>query len=110
MFKKKSKVIRERFNEVVGELIRKVYHQKNVIIQSYGPLILNPLSKQRPIFEINKEIDKKGYRDVQYLRTRENKLAQIINIRIKTVRCLKDRVSNGHFILKVSVLDRLGGS
>jgi hypothetical protein len=45
MFKKKSKVIRERFNEVVGELIRKVYHQKNVIIQSYGPLILNPLSK-----------------------------------------------------------------
>lgn len=26
------------------------------------------------------------------------------------MRCLKDRVSNGSFIMKLSVLDRLGGS
>jgi hypothetical protein len=25
---------------------------------------LNPLNKQRPIFEINKDIDKNGWRDI----------------------------------------------
>jgi len=31
-------------------------------MQSYGPLVLNPKQKEKPIFEINKDLDPEGYK------------------------------------------------
>ena len=37
-------------------------------------------------------------------------IPQILNVRIKQLRCLKDKISPGYFVIKVKALNRLGGS
>lgn len=40
----------------------------------------------------------------------QKKIPQLLNVRIKQLRCLKDKVSPGYFVVKVKALNRLGGS
>ena len=44
------------------------------------------------------------------LHAQQNKIPQTILVKIKTVRCLKDKISSGHFLLIVRSMDRLGGN
>ena len=39
----------------------------------------------------------------------QQKVPQLLNVRVKQLRCLKDKVSPGYFVIKVTALNRLGG-
>jgi len=38
------------------------------------------------------------------------KIPQTLLVKVRTVRCMKDKVSSGHYIVIVHALDRLGGN
>ena len=40
----------------------------------------------------------------------QNKIPQTLLVKVRTVRCLKDKVSSGHYLVIVHALDRIGGS
>jgi hypothetical protein len=52
----KEKVLRDNFSGTVERLIAKIRMQRDMILQSYGPLILNSKKDEPPVFNIyNKE-------------------------------------------------------
>ena len=51
-----------------------------------------------------------GYHTLQELNKTQDQLPQAIMVKIKTVRCMKDKVSSGHFLIICHALDRIGGN
>lgn len=60
-FEMKKEVLRESFKASVDSLIKRVRKQKEIITSSYGPIVLNSKKIEKPIFEINKELDPEGH-------------------------------------------------
>jgi len=40
----------------------------------------------------------------------QDKVPQTILVKLKTVRCLKDKVASGNFLIIVHAMDRIGGN
>lgn len=108
-YQMKEKILKKGFHKVVNVLIRNVKIQRDLILQSYGPLMTVPKKTEPPIFHINKKIDPKAAENFQKLLHARSKIPQPVQIKIDCARCLKDKVGSGHFIVLVSVLDRIGG-
>jgi hypothetical protein len=70
--------------------------------------VLENKLEERPIFEINKDIDKEGYKMQQDLQKKQNNVPGILNINLLTCRCMKDKISPGNFIIRVKCLSRIG--
>jgi len=60
-FENKMDVLKSNFNENISKLVKNIRSQRDTISGSYGPLTLANKKNERPIFEINKEIDPEGY-------------------------------------------------
>ena len=102
-------MLRKRFRNAIGSLIRSIDMQKDQILQSYGPLVLNRKKHDQPLFTIHPDInpdDARLFTTVHSLRT---SLPQAISLTPVSARCLKDKVASGYYILMCSVLDRIGG-
>lgn len=109
-FKMKEEVLRTSFRASVESLIKRIKKQKDIITSSYGPIVLNSKKIERPIFDINPELDPEGHKRMKELNNHQDKLPQTILVKLRTVRCLKDKISSGHYLLLVHPLDRLGGN
>ena len=103
-------VLKSNFNENISKLVKNIRSQRDTISGSYGPLTLANKKNERPIFEINKEIDPEGYFMQSKLFKKQNEIPSILNINLLEARCMKDKVSPGYFILKVTCLSRIGGA
>jgi len=62
------------------------------------------------LYEIPKELDSKGHNWIKTLEKAQAKVPQTLLVKVRTVRCLKDKVASGHYIVIVHSLDRLGGN
>jgi len=109
-FKMKKEVLTTSFGASVQNLIKKIRKQKEIITSSYGPMVLNPKKVERPIFNINEEIDPQGSKWVESMNEDQDKIAQTVLVKLKTVRCMKDKVSSGHYLMIVHAMDRIGGN
>lgn len=78
--------------------------------QSYGPLVLSNKKKEPALFSISPELDPEGAKWVSDLNKAQNQIPQTLLVKVRTVRCLKDKVASGHFLVIVHALDRIGGS
>jgi hypothetical protein len=58
----KEEVLKNSFSSSVNTLISKVKDQKEIITNSYGPLVLNDKNNEPPIFDINQEMDPEGHK------------------------------------------------
>jgi len=56
----KKEVLKDSFKASVDSLIKRVRKQKDIITSSYGPIVLNSKRVEKPVFEINKELDPEG--------------------------------------------------
>lgn len=65
----KKEVLKNNFQTSVDSLIRRIKGQREVVTSSYGPLVLNSKKSERPIFEINKELDPLGHNWMKELNT-----------------------------------------
>jgi hypothetical protein len=106
----KSEVLTTNFKSSVDALISRVKKQKELITNSYGPIILNSKKNEKPIFDINQELDPVGYERLRQLWRIQEQLPQALIVKLRTVRCMKDKVSSGHFLIIVHALDRIGGN
>ena len=57
----KQEVLKDSFKASVDSLIKRVRKQKEIITSSYGPIVLNSKRVEKPIFEINPELDPDGH-------------------------------------------------
>ena len=57
----KKEVLNDSFKASVDSLVKRVHKQKEIITSSYGPVVLNSKKVEKPIFEINKELDAEGH-------------------------------------------------
>ena len=73
-FKMKEEVLRTSFRESVDSLIKRIKKQKEIITSSYGPIVLNSKKKDRPIFDINPELDPEGHENMKKLNKEQDKL------------------------------------
>ena len=106
----KKEVLQTSFRASVDSLIKRIKKQKDIITSSYGPIVLNSKKIERPIFDINKELDPEGHAIMKKLNAQQDEIPQTILVKLRTVRCLKDKISSGHYLLLVHPLDRLGGN
>lgn len=60
-FEMKKDVLTNSFKASVDSLIKRVLKQKEIITASYGPIILNSKKNEKPVFDINKELDPEGH-------------------------------------------------
>lgn len=60
-FEMKQEVLTNSFKASVDSLIKRVLKQKEIITASYGPMILNSKKNEKPVFDINKELDPEGH-------------------------------------------------
>lgn len=109
-YEMKKDVLTNSFKASVDSLIARVKKQKDLITSSYGPIILNSKKNEKPVFDINKDLDPVGHYKLRHLNKMQDKLPQSIIVKLKTVRSMKDKVSSGHFLLIVHALDRIGGN
>ena len=49
-FKMKQEVLKDSFKVSVDSLVKRVRKQKDLITSSYGPIVLNAMKNQKPIF------------------------------------------------------------
>jgi hypothetical protein len=49
----KEKVLRKNFKGTVDRLVAKIKMQRDMILQAYGPLVLNSKKEEQPIFSIH---------------------------------------------------------
>ena len=61
-FQMKQEVLKDSFRASVDSLIKRVRKQKEIITSSYGPIVLNSKKVEKPIYEINKELDPDGHK------------------------------------------------
>lgn len=52
-FKRKERVLQSKFQEAIHKLIRKVRVQRDMLMQAYGPLVLQSKKDELPIFSIH---------------------------------------------------------
>jgi len=109
-FNMKKEVLQTSFRASVDSLIKRVKKQKDIITSSYGPIVLNSKKIEKPIFDINPELDPDGHALMKRLNDQQDVIPQTILVKLRTVRCLKDKISSGHYLLLVHPLDRLGGN
>ena len=109
-FDMKKDVLQNSFKASVDSLIRRVRRQKELITSSYGPVVLNSKKIERPIFDINPDLDLEGHQLMHEMNEMQDKVEQTILVKIRTVRCLKDKISSGQFLVIVHALDRIGGN
>ena len=102
----KEKMLRKNFAGTVERLIAKIKEQRDLLLQAYGPLVLNSKQNEPPIFNIHNKDRKDEFIEMLHIR---EKVPQPIKVKIVTARCLKDKVGSGHFIMMCSVYDRIGG-
>lgn len=108
-FRVKKNTLKASFNENLHKLVKNIASQREIVSASYGSLTLQNKQMQKPIFEINPDIDAEGAAHMANLEKYQQKVPQILNVRVKQLRCLKDKVSPGYFVVKVTALNRLGG-
>ena len=60
-FEMKKEDLTNSFKASVDSLIKRVLKQKDIITASYGPIILNSKKNEKPVFDINKELDPEGH-------------------------------------------------
>ena len=60
-FNMKKEVLQTSFRASVDSLIKRVKKQKDIITSSYGPIVLNSKKIEKPIFDINPELDPVGH-------------------------------------------------
>ena len=109
-FEMKNEVLSNNFRNSVTSLIEKVKDQKEIITSSYGPIVLNSKENEEPIFDINPELDPDGHKFLRKVNSEQDKIPQALLVKLRTVRCLKDKVSSGHYVMMCQVYDRLGGN
>lgn len=66
-FEIKRAVLTEQFQGSIKSLIRQVKRQKDVITSSYGPIVLSNKRHERPIFDVNPDLDPEGAKFLQEL-------------------------------------------
>lgn len=108
-FDHKMGVLKESFNDNIARLLKNIGVQRDTIAQSYGPLTLDDKRNEKPIFEISKEVDPEGHKMQEFLFQKQNNIASILSVNVHQARCLKDKISPGYFILRVTCLSRIGG-
>jgi len=92
---------------VVHKLIRHIRIQKANIVQNYGPIILADKKSEPPIFELD---DRQSAHELaEHMRTK-HKMPYPTMVKIMNLRCLKDKVGAGQFIVMCHYVDRIGGS
>ncbi len=102
----KEKMLRKNFAGTVERLIAKIKNQRDLLLQAYGPLVLNSKRNEPPIFSIHSKDRKDEFMEMLHTRS---KVPQPIKVKVVSARCLKDKVGSGHFIILCSVYDRIGG-
>ena len=55
-------------------------------------------------------MDPEGAKWVSDLNKAQSQIPQTLLVKVRTVRCLKDKVASGHYLVIVHALDRIGGS
>lgn len=58
----KTSVLKDEFTDSVKSLIDQIKRQKDIIIKSYGPLMLQPKREETGIYEIPRELDPAGHK------------------------------------------------
>ena len=106
----KQEVLKDSFKASVDSLIKRVRKQKEIITSSYGPIVLNSKRVEKPIFEINPELDPDGHKFMKTMIQIQEKLPQTILVKLRVARCLKDKISSGHYLIICHALDRIGGN
>ena len=66
-FQMKKDVLQSSFKASVNSLIVRVKKQKDIITSSYGPIVLNSKKIEKPIFDINQELDPVGHENMRKL-------------------------------------------
>jgi len=66
-FSMKKEVLKDSFKASVDSLVKRVRKQKDIITSSYGPIVLNSKKIEKPIFEINKELDPDGHNFIKQI-------------------------------------------
>jgi len=72
--------------------------------------VLSSKQSEEPIFKINPDLDPDGAKWQADLTKHQKSIPQTMLVKIKTVRCMKDKVASGHFLVIVHALDRIGGN
>ncbi len=65
----KEKMLRKNFAGTVERLIAKIKQQRDLLLQAYGPLVLNSKKNEPPIFNIHNKDRKDEF--IEMLHTRE---------------------------------------
>ena len=73
-FQMKQEVLKDSFKASVDSLIKRVKKQKEIITSSYGPIVLNSKKVEKPIFEINHELDPEGHNFMKQMIKIQDKL------------------------------------
>ena len=60
-FTMKKEVLQTSFRASVESLIKRIKRQKDIITSNYGPVVLKAKKVERPIFDINPELDPEGH-------------------------------------------------
>lgn len=72
--------------------------------------MLSSKREEPPVYGIAKELDPVGHKWIQDLNKAQNRVPQSLLVKVRTVRCLKDKVSSGHYLVIVHAIDRIGGN
>jgi hypothetical protein len=71
----KKHVLGAEFKESVDRLIEQIKRQKDIIIKSYGPLMLQNKKHEPPLYQISKELDPVGHKWIKNLNEASVKLS-----------------------------------
>lgn len=63
----KKQVLGSEFKDSVDRLIDSIKRQKDIIIKSYGPLMLQNKKTEPPLYQISKELDPLGHKWIKDL-------------------------------------------
>ena len=105
----KKTVLTTEFKDSVNRLIDKIKRQKEIVIKSYGPVMLQSKKQEPDVFQVNRNLDPSGYKWIRDLEKAQTKVPQTLLVKVRTVRCLKDKVASGHYLVIVHAMDRPGG-
>jgi hypothetical protein len=103
-------VLGDEFGDSVNRLIQRIKRQKDIIIKSYGPLMLQDKRTEPALYGIPKELDPQGHEWVKALEQAQAKVPQTMLVKVRTIRQLKDKIGAGHYLVVVHVIDRIGGN
>ena len=63
----KKTVLGSEFKDSVDRLIESIKRQKDIIIKSYGPLMLQHKKSEPPLYQISKDLDPVGHKWIKDL-------------------------------------------